>query len=208
MKLLAVGDSFTYGEELNDKSLAWPYLLGNLINYEVTNLGLPGGGNTQIVRKVIEHYQQYDLIVVAWSHFARMEFADEYGIYDTWPGHQGKLFSNELEHRQTLIKYFRKYYNDQYLYSQYLINIILLQSLLKNKRYVMFDSFGNTQLRTSCNLYTSQIDTRYYLGWPKESMMEWTYGCLKGPGGHFLELGHQRVADKINEHIRHLGWVS
>jgi hypothetical protein len=39
-------------------------------------------------------------------------------------------------------------------------------------------------------------------------MMEWTYETPQGPGGHFLEQGHVIVADKINEYIRHLGWVS
>jgi hypothetical protein len=39
-------------------------------------------------------------------------------------------------------------------------------------------------------------------------MAEWTRGVQKGPGGHFLDDGHKKVADKINEHIRHLGWVS
>jgi hypothetical protein len=38
-------------------------------------------------------------------------------------------------------------------------------------------------------------------------MMEWTYGSPQGPMGHFLEEGHAIVADKIYEHIRHLGWL-
>jgi hypothetical protein len=38
--------------------------------------------------------------------------------------------------------------------------------------------------------------------------MEWTYGTPRGPRGHFLEQGHEIVADKIYEYIRHLGWIS
>jgi hypothetical protein len=47
-----------------------------------------------------------------------------------------------------------------------------------------------------------------YLGWPTEGLVEWMGDCDKGPGGHPLEQGHIRIALKINEHIRNLGWVS
>ena len=59
MKLLTVGDSFTYGEELADISSAWPHLLGDQIGYKVTNLARPGCGNTRMVRQVVENYQEY-----------------------------------------------------------------------------------------------------------------------------------------------------
>ena len=52
------------------------------------------------------------------------------------------------------------------------------------------------------------INVNTYLGWPNMGMAEWTNGCERGPGGHFLDEGHQRVANKINEHIRNLGWLS
>jgi lysophospholipase L1-like esterase len=43
--------------------------------------------------------------------------------------------------------------------------------------------------------------------WVIGSMVEWMGDCPKGPGGHPLELGHQRIAEKINEHIKRLGWI-
>lgn len=211
MKLLTVGDSFTYGEELDNRSFAWPNLLAKKINYDVTNLGAPGTGNFRSVRMVVDNHQDYDMVIVAWSHFARMEFADENGIFNTWPGHRGDLFHSEnIIYRMDLVKYFRTHYDDRYLYSKYLIDIVLLQNLLKSKKYLMLDAFGNTvlSLRDQFPKLTEQIDTSRFVGWPNESMMEWTYGVKTGPGGHFLEEGHKIVADKIYEHIRHFGWVS
>ena len=212
MKVLTVGDSFTYGEELIDKTLAWPYLLGNILGYEVTNLAKPGSGNTQIVRSVVENYQHYDLIIIAWSHYARIEFADHFGIYDTWPGHRGITFEGALSFRLTLLEYINRYHNDKYLFNQYLLNIILLQNLLtnNNQKYLMLTAFGNNidfKQYANCDLI-KQINTNNIVGQFKETMMEWAHGCPKGPNGHFLEQGHQRVADKINEHIRNLSWVS
>ena len=218
MKLLTVGDSFTYGEELADRNVAWPYLLGKQLGYEVTNLGKPSKSNTYIVRQAIEHAHEYDLIVIAWSHFARIEFADDHGLYELWPGNRGNLFNNKLSYRKNLLEYINRHHSDQYLYSQYLINIILLQSYFKqnNKKYIMLDSFNecydpttpSEKMRLSMPQLVNQIDSIYYLGWSKETMIEWTYGCSKGSGGHFLEDGHKVVADKIYEHIRHLSWVS
>jgi lysophospholipase L1-like esterase len=216
MKLLTVGDSFTYGEELTDRTLAWPYLVGRMLGYEVTNLAVPGTGNTQMIRSVVENYQQYDLIIIAWSHYARIEFADEYGIYDTWPGHKGVMFNDNLSFRRNLLEYINRHYSDSYLFNQYLLNIILLQNLLtnNNRNYLMLNAFGNNILNNmdfkkyvNYNLI-EKIDTSNIVGKFEDTMMEWAYNCPKGPNGHFLALGHQRVADKINEHIRNLGWVS
>ena len=217
MRLLAVGDSFTYGEELADLSDAWPYLLSKQLDYEVTNMGQPGGGNTQMIRNVVENCRAYDLIIIAWSHYARIEFADEYGVYDTWPGSRSKqLFTSNTNHRNELTEYITRYHCDKYLYKQYLLNIVLIQQYLKlnNKKYIMLDSVRNHQGERQqsdtdiSSAILTQIDTRYYLGWPNSPMVEWAWGTPKGPRGHFLEEGHQRVAKKINEHIRNLGWVS
>ena len=213
MRLLAVGDSFTYGEELAELTSAWPFLLGNKLGYEVTNLANPGSGNTRMVRTVVENIDDFDLIIIAWSHYSRLEFADQFGIFDTWPGHVSRIFVGDLEYRDQLSNYVTKYHNDDYQYFQYLINIILMQDFFKknNKRYLMIDAFGNdyNTFKTNDKImkFRKKIDSRYYVGWPDYTMMEITNNLPKGPRGHFLEEGHAAVSNKIYEHIRHLGWV-
>jgi hypothetical protein len=214
MKLLTVGDSFTHGEELGDLNNAWPFLLGNKLGYEITNLAKPGSGNTRMIRHAVEQINNYDLIVIAWSHFARIEFADSNGIFDTWPGHASGVFTNQLSYRTQLSEYVTRYHNDEYLYLQYLINIILLQNFFnkQNKKYLMIDAFGNNYMDfihvDKIKNFRDQVDKKYYIGWPDDTMMEMTYKLPKGPRGHFLEEGHEVVANKIYEHIRHLGWIS
>jgi lysophospholipase L1-like esterase len=204
MKLLAVGDSFTFGEELEDHSLAWPYLLGNKLGWTVTNLGQRASGNTRMVRTVVENVNNFDVFIIAWSHWARIEFADKQGIFDIWPGCNSAPYQNLTPHRTQLIDYITRHHSDEYLIKQYSTNIILLQNYLesKGKKYIMLNAFGKSK---NLNL---NINKEYFLGWPNETMVEWTYGCPKGPGGHFLEQGHKIVADKIYEYIRHLGWIS
>jgi len=210
MRLLTVGDSFTYGEELSDLAAAWPNLIAEIMGYELTNLAEPGIGNTRMIRHCVEQLDNYDVAIIAWSHYARTEFADEWGVFDIWPGSRGLSFTDKISYRKELIDYTTKYHSDEYLYTQHLISIILLQTFLKanNKKYIMLDAFGNTTARSLNLTMHNKVDSTNYIGWPRKSMMEWTYRCPKGPRGHFLELGHQRVADKIYEHIRNLGWVS
>lgn len=216
MRVLTVGDSFTYGDELININEAWPYVLQTKLSCELTNLGKSSTGNTSMIRNVIEHAADYDLIIVAWSHFARMEFADSDGIYDTWPGHRGIMFTDNIAYRMDLLNYINHHHNDEYLYKQYLLNIVLLQKYIDQlgKKMLMLNTH-NKWNRLTDNLFLTkvehiikQIDTQRFIGFPNESMMDWTFKSPKGPRGHFLTAGHKIVADKIYEHIRHLSWVS
>lgn len=222
MRLLTVGDSFTYGAELSGTlcgplephEKAWPNLLAKKLGYTLTNLARPGSGNTRMIRLAITELNNYDLVIVAWSHFARVEWADQKGIYDMWPGCSVTPHSTVAPWRKYLIDHISHHYDDNYLYRQYLLNIILTQNFLKsqNKRYLMLDSFGNHQsnarMTFSNQSLLDQIDKTYYLGWPNESMMEWTYKTPQGPGGHFLHQGHEQVAEKIYQHMEQLSWLS
>lgn len=213
MKILTVGDSFTYGEELSDRDNAWPNLLQKKMQCTITNLGSPGTGNASLIRNVVNNLNTHDLFIIAWTHHARSECADELGTYDIWPGCTKRMFVDKLSYRHQIIAYNTQYYNDEYLYKQYLLGVILLQNYLtnNNKKYIMLDAFSNAdeKLRFSeANAHLiKQIDSTYYLGWPNETMMNWTYNTPIGSGGHFLEEGHIKVADKIYEHIRLLNWA-
>ena len=209
MKLLAVGDSFTFGEELSDvtdnvtsSKFAWPELLAGRLGWKVTNLAKPASGNTRMIRTVVNEIDNHDVFIIAWSHWARIEFADAIGTFDIWPGCSALPHEQFSPHRKNAIDYVTRYHSDDYLIRQYLLNVELLETFLKyhKKKYIMLSAFG-TPIKTN-KTFTN------YLGWPNESMMEWTYRTPQGPGGHFLEQGHAIVADKIYEHIRHLGWIS
>jgi hypothetical protein len=215
--ILTVGDSFTYGEELVDRTLAWPWLLGNKISADVVNMARPGSGNKRMIRYVMEHISDsnpVDLIVVGWSSPGRMEFADEDGFFDIWPGYSGNMFLQHQPWRTKLLDYINRHHNDEYLYRQYLLDVILLQSFLKDCgiKYVMCRAVGNehyyNQYHHKDPKLVSLVNKDYFPGWPDTGMMEWTYGTEQGPNGHFLETGHEIVANQIYEHIRNLSWVS
>jgi hypothetical protein len=214
-RLLTVGDSFTHGDELiNAEISAWPSLISVSLDTNLTNLGRPGRGNSQIVRTAVEQVDNYDIIIIAWTHFDRIEIADEIDVFDIWPGRINVPGKHQYSWRADITDYYSRHHNDDYLYRQYLLNVILLQSFLKihNKSYLMFDAFGNHQdtrrSDTKNNDLVDQIDKKYFIGWPNQAMVDWVGECPKGPRGHPLELGHQRTAEHINEYIRNIGWIS
>ena len=140
--------------------------------------------------------------------------ADEQSYYDLWPGCDVKLHRHNAPWRAEVIDYNTRHHNDDYLYRQYLLDIILIQNFFKanNKQYLVLDSFGNHQVnqRTADQNrdLIDQIDATYYVGWPDSTMMEWTYQCPVGDRGHFLEEGHIKVAEKIYSHMEQLSWVN
>ena len=58
--ILAIGCSFTHGAELPDETedhpsqFAWPQLVANRLDANITNLGLNGGSNSRIFRLAVE----------------------------------------------------------------------------------------------------------------------------------------------------------
>ena len=217
MKLLTVGDSFTYGEELSDRTQSWPQKLANRINYELLNLALPSASNDKILRRTLDYLatESADLVVIGWSNIGRSEHADEFGYYDVWPGYQGAIFARDgFNWRNQLVDYVSRYHNSEAIHRKFLQQVILLQSYLKlrNINYVMCNIVQNEYYKKKHfdgqQEFFAQVDREKFLGFNESGMMEWTYGCPQGPGGHFLEQGHQIVANQIYEHIRHIGWIS
>ncbi len=209
-KLLAIGDSFTWGAELDFETTiynAWPYLVAKKLNWEVNNLAANGASNTTIVRCLMEqNLDEYSAVAIAWTHYDRYEFADEHGTWTLWPTScQTKYKPPGTPHRQIMLDYIGRHFNDDYQYFSYLSQIVLVQSYLKchNKPYIMMDTFGNDKYEYRYSKENEhlhcQVDKEKFLGWPSETMVDW---CVAekvkfGRGGHFLDEGHEVVANKV-----------
>ena len=205
MLLYTLGDSFTYGEELPDPSKqGWATLVSEQLGYDLINRGRPGCGNNYMIKTAMKEVPKLkpDLVIVAWTSCGRMEFSDRFSVYDIWPGCQ-RRFEKPHPHRDTLIKYITSWNNDMHQYRGWLRSVALLQDFfkLRNINYRFLNTFDNHVLNVRyakhSKDYIDLIDTDKFIGWPDTSMMEWMGDCAKGPGGHPLELGHQRIADVV-----------
>jgi lysophospholipase L1-like esterase len=214
--IYAIGDSFTYGDELDFPDHAWPAVLSVVLNKPVLNKGRPASGNTRIVKRAIDAViDQAEMIIIGWSDCNRQEFADEIGIYDIWAGRNSRAFQlSDPTHRNNLIKYMTAYDAPEYYYADWLRKVILVQSLCKfhNIPCIMFIACG---ANNSHDLYhkkfkqlIDQIDESMFVDSMFNSVAEWCYGTPYGPNGHPLMAGHEIIANKIYEHIRNISRIS
>lgn len=82
MILFACGDSYTYGEELDDRTKSYPYILGQLLNSnEIVNKGICSGSNEYIFKslndfvidKTLSNNTDELFVVIGWSSSIRWE---------------------------------------------------------------------------------------------------------------------------------------
>ena len=78
MKILCVGDSWTYGHGVN-KDQAWPAILQKKYGVKVKNVGKPGVGNMAIANRAIDELKQqnYNLVIAGWSGVTRYVVNEE-----------------------------------------------------------------------------------------------------------------------------------
>ena len=219
MKILAVGDSFTYGSELPDipttgkvwvnrppaSLFAYPAVLATQLGAKVTNLSMPDGSNSRIFRAVLNESikNTYDLIICGWTEISRLDL-QLHGV--DFPANNSPFTTNNIPWMKD---YYKSHYNDDHAYATWLPQIIALQNHFKlhNQRYLFLNMQGIDSIDAKFNHLLKEIDTKYYPGWHQQGMTDWMGDCPKGPGGHPLELGHQRIAEHVKKHIRNLGWL-
>lgn len=214
MKILTLGDSFTKGSELQDPaSSAWPHVLAQLGNYEVTNQAEYGGSNDMMFRKAVEltAVDHFDLVIVAWTEAHRMEiYLNEPRDMERRSYPEGPLSINHNWGNLKWTKeYYTEHYNEEYFLRKWLVQAVSLQNHFKQNKqpYLFLNAFGNQQSLPKYDLATKQlIDSEYFLGWPNEGIVEWVYGLPKGPYGHPLEQAHELIAEKIYTHLGQIKW--
>jgi len=118
--LLTIGDSFTYGTELLDISLSWPYQLGARLGMPVVNLAQPGASNDYIVRTTVNAINEYnpDLVIVGFTTPNRFELNWEHYTPTKTPNY----FDN---------------WNEEWAENKFHTQVRVLESYIKCKNYFL-----------------------------------------------------------------------
>jgi hypothetical protein len=214
--IYAIGDSFTYGDELPSQNLAWPSILAKRLNKKIINQGKCATGNHRIVKRTIDAVlDKAEMLILGWTDCNRLEFADDKGIYDIWAGRNYKAFQFETpQDRITLIKYLTAYDLPEYNYANWLRQVILVQNLCKANQIpcVMFNACGSYESHIKYHKkfphLVAAIDDNYFVDGMFVGVGHWTYKLPHGPNGHPLQEGHHKIADKIYGHIRNKYGIS
>lgn len=185
MKTIFVnGDSFTYGEELRDATNhVWPALLGTR---EVLNVAQPGYSNDAIVKSTVEYieYNRFRYAIIAWTTPHRIELNAQH------------LTPSSHRKYGSICDHVFLDWNEEWAIKKFRTQVVLLDAYLNSKNipYVFIRTFDVPDINVG--------------NWIPGSMVEWMGDCPKGPGGHPLELGHQRIAEHVKEYIGNLSRLS
>ncbi len=188
--ILVNGDSFTTGEE---STIAWPKLIPNTVN-----IAQAGASNDYICRTTVSYIEnrsnKVDAVIIAWTSPNRIEIAHRH-LTPTSQRRYGNIV-NEIYSE----------WNDWWAGNKFVTQVKMMEGYLRMQKipFLFLSTFDIQQIDWK-DVYNMPEE---YLGWPDEGIVEWMGDCPKGPGGHPLEQGHIKIALKINEHIRNLGWLS
>jgi hypothetical protein len=152
MSLVANGCSFTEGYYLNDKTMAWPSLLGKMLNTDIHNLAVGAGSNDRIFRTSSQHLhlnQDIDFLVIGWTGIGRSEIPLHNGSYlKITPfgvsAEDGALQSNPPDDyiKNFETKFYQWHYNKFVWVKSLLCNIITLQMLCEKKKIKLKQFFA------------------------------------------------------------------
>lgn len=219
MSILVIGDSLSFGSELLDmpehlgiygnnnadngdliqpSQYAWPSLLSKQLSIDVVNLSIAGGSNDRIFRLAVNEstINKYDLVICAWTSIDRFDFS-----------YKGKDFPLTAGVDVSLnFPWFKQYLADHYdsLKNQqrWLAQLISLQALFKQRQQpYLFVKSCDVSVNNSLSQIAKEIDEDNCVGW-ESNMVHWCAGLPFGKHGHFLEQGHEFVADRFIDTFR------
>jgi len=235
MRIYACGCSFTYGDELkNPNKSAWPARLAEKLSASIDNNAINGGTNTRTVYQTIKNTQEnYDLYLISWTTYSRFTFYKSDNNFETNFNINLKhsLYGNEKFYCNWGNDLYKYWYNELFAFKLWLQQIIQLQQILKDKKYLMLNTMENnlskwlapkesfinsvTELINIDLMNDKQIideykEIQYYISLIDFSKFyRWNEFCISdlcknfpcGPNGHILEEGHDQLANLIHQHI-------
>lgn len=98
MKILTIGDSWTYGSESSDPTTkSWPAQMAKNYGVEVTNLARGGSSNQRAMRIGLEELcrnNRYDYVIWPLCPASRTEVLKQGKWHQIWPGRAGSQLDN------------------------------------------------------------------------------------------------------------------
>jgi len=144
--LWATGCSHTYGDDLQDKSSAWPYLLAKKLGMSCNNNAVSGGSNERVLYESVK-FNTCELAVVAWTYkerFTRYDNLNNFQINFN-PSLAHTEYSNLYYFNQYGKLHYAHWSNTLYEFKIWLQQIIVLQKYFESKsqRYLMLNAAQN-----------------------------------------------------------------
>jgi hypothetical protein len=163
MNLYFNGCSHTFGDDLVNRTQAWPSLVANTRKYKFVNDAMSGGTNDRIMYRTMKYAHEFDAVCIAWTYTSRFTRyrADNNHDVNFNPGLKHSMYGNFSEFKNYGRMHYQFWHNELYNFKIWLQNIILMQRYLNsiNTPYVMINANHNYIDRWSCdrNLFKNSV---------------------------------------------------
>lgn len=201
------GDSWAYGEELENTDDSFVNVVAKNYKLPVINSALPGGSNQRIIRTTIEDVSRLliqgkkPFVLIAWTLPHRFELysADkkEFVTFSNPNSSADEQLSNAI---------WSKWSSNKTDVVNFLTQVISLQSFLKQNNIpyfmtnvfkIVYELLDDEEIK----LYQSQIDTNFYMYNLPLKVLLTPYINIKWGLEHPLEEGHLIIAKFLIEHL-------
>ena len=224
--VVAVGDSFTRGDELADcpennpknySNSTWPALLAQSMDTDYRALATGGIGNQCISFKVNAYIRPNILFIINWTWFERFDYVDidTGGWKTTHPRHENKLdhyfYKNIDSDIWNLHKNLQQIHSTIQMLRQHNINFIMTcldptyTTRISDIRPEENSFYNPRQWGAAIDRLHEQV-VPHILDFEGQTFLEWSHSnnfkC--GPGGHPLEDAHAAAADYLLKNKLHL----
>ena len=225
-KVIAVGDSFTRGDELANcpqqlheylfpfqySNSTWSASIAKLFDCDYECYALGGVGNQWISWKIADKLEEDTLVIVNWTWFERFDYVQPKG--DLWttthPRHQNKL--NHFFYRHIDNDIWNLHRNLQQIHSTISLlkqnNVNFIMTCLDPYYCADFDSLRPPDSNRSAHWKNSITNLQaqvvpHIVDFEGMSFLEWSKhkNFEFGPNGHPLEKAHIEAAKYINTHV-------
>ena len=227
--VVAVGDSFTRGDELADcpeqaiqpfrpsfSQHTWPALIAKSLNIDYRADAIGGRGNQWISFAANGAIKQDTVLIVNWTWFERFDYITTHD--DRWktthPGHENKLdhyfYKNIDNDIWNLHRNLQQMHSTIQLLKQNNIKFIMTcldpgyKSNIADIRPARFaNSVNAAGFVAAINQLHEQV-VPYILDFDGQTFLEWSHfhNFKCGPNGHPLEDAHAAAADYIQKKVK------
>ena len=216
-KIIAFGDSFTRGDELDDcpanntstgfpfSRQTWPAVFAQLRDCDYLCFALGGVGNQYISWQIANRLRPDTLFIINWTYFERFDYVDI--DKDQWttvhPRHDNKISHYFFKHIDSEV--WNVYRNLQLMHGTVSLlkqhNIDFIMTCMDTKYSNSVDRMLNFHSKWSdAILKLHEQVNPYVVSFEELTFLDWTRynGFEIGPHGHPLEKAHTAAANYIN----------
>jgi len=216
-RVIAIGDSFTRGDELTGcpgeipnkpfqhSQSTWPALIAESLNCDYECYAIGGSGNHWISWQAAATLKQDALFIINWSWFERFDYVDVDTETDDWavthPRHEGKL--DHYFYRNLDSDIWNLHRNLQQMHSTISLlkqnNIDFIMTCLDTHYSLTYNVSGYGTWVNAISSLQKQV-LPHIVDFEDMSFLEWSKhkGFELGPNGHPLEKAHIEAAKYIN----------